>query len=255
MPKIKPLGKNESIENQYYNGQNTYEDSDTNLKNKNFIQLYDNSNEYILSLILEDSTAAAVFILLSRFAHSNNTIIIERKQIAEILNKSEATIKRAIKTLKDINFLVIIKKGRNNVYFLNPQVVANCKAQYKSKLLHLYKELSTNKDITPLQIADNINNKKYDEFVKADKFIYKLPFKDNADEPDINEIMDKLEALEQLNQEQKKQKELEQMIDTMPPECEMTDDDFRLEPITNSSDSANNNKSDDDLFDDENIYF
>lgn len=243
MPKIKPLGRNESIENQYYNGQNTYEDSDTNLKNKNFIQLYDNSNEYILSLILEDSTAAAVFILLSRFAHSNNTIIIERKQIAEILNKSEATIKRAIKTLKDINFLVIIKKGRNNVYFLNPQVVANCKAQYKSKLLHLYRELSANKDITPLKIAENVNTKKYNDFVNADKFIYKLPFKSgNYKEPDINEIMDKLEALEQLNQEQKKQKELEEMIDTMPPECEMTDDDFRLEPITNSSDSANNNK-------------
>ena len=100
----------ESFEEQYFESQNIHEDVNGDIKNKNFVQFYDKNNIQLLELIMKDSTAAAVFMFMARYTESNNTIHISNKQLQEVLKKSESTIKRSLKTLKDLNFITTIKK-------------------------------------------------------------------------------------------------------------------------------------------------
>ena len=104
----------ENFEEQYFESQNIHEDVAGDIKNKNFVQFYDKNNIQLLELIMKDSTAAAVFMFMARYAESNNTIHVSNKQLQEVLKKSESTIKRSLKTLKDLNFITTIKKRHTN---------------------------------------------------------------------------------------------------------------------------------------------
>lgn len=113
------MGQNRNVEldnfeQTYYNAQDIYEDESSWLRNKNFVQMYDNHNDKLLQLALKDATAMAVFLFLSRFAEQNNTIKVSNKEIQDVLKKSESTIKRSIRTLKDMNMLTVIKYGRES---------------------------------------------------------------------------------------------------------------------------------------------
>lgn len=194
----------ESFEGQYFNSQNIHEDEDGNIKNKNFVQFYDNNNVQLLELIMKDSTAAAVFVFMARYAESNNTIHVSNVQLQEVLKKSESTIKRALRTLKDLNFITSIKKGRENIYFINPQVVCNTSAKYKNKMIHLYMEYAKTTEVG--HIDDNIvEKKKYESFRSREKYIYKFALQDGA----INEFQtDKLaEMAEKILEQEKREKD------------------------------------------------
>lgn len=187
-----------SFEQSYYDAQDTYEDENTWLRNKNFVQMYDGYNDKLLQLALKDGTALAVFLFLSRFAEQNNTIKVANKDIQDVLKKSASTVKRAIKTLKDMNVMTVIKSGRDNVYFINPSVMCCSNAYYKSKLMHKYKSISGSMVPNDLD-ADIINLKKHADFKGREKEIYRFAFKTETQQPEIDEIMEKLELLEQAN--------------------------------------------------------
>lgn len=197
----------ENFEEQYFESQNIHEDSDGGIKNKNFVQFYDKNNIQLLELIMKDSTAAAVFVFLARYAESNNTIHVSNKQLQEVLKKSESTIKRSLKTLKDLNFITTIKKGRENIYFINPQIVCNTSAKYKNKMIHLYLEYAGTTDIAHIDSA-LIDEKKYQDFKVREKYIYRFAMQDGG----INELAtDKLAQMAEKILEQEK-KETDDVI-------------------------------------------
>lgn len=173
----------ESFEEQYFESQNIHEDVDGDIKNKNFVQFYDKNNIQLLELIMKDSTAAAVFMFMARYAESNNTIHISNKQLQEVLKKSESTIKRSLKTLKDLNFITTIKKGRENIYFINPQIVCNTSAKYKNKMIHLYLEYAKTTDVGHID-SDIVDEGKYLDFRVREKYIYRFALQDGG----INEL-------------------------------------------------------------------
>lgn len=201
-----------NFEQAYYNAQDTYEDENTWLRNKNFVQMYDGYNDKLLQLALKDGTALAVFLFLSRFAEQNNTIKVSNKDIQDILKKSASTVKRSLKTLKDMNMLTVIKSGRDNVYFINPSVMCCSNAYYKSKLMHQYKKLAGSMVPNDLE-ANIIDTKRHADFKGREKEIYRFAFKTGDKEPEIDEIMEKLELLEKAN-------EIETEVKVVSLECD-----------------------------------
>lgn len=197
------MGQNRNVEldnfeQTYYNAQDTYEDESSWLRNKNFVQMYDSHNDKLIQLALKDATAMAVFLFLSRFAEQNNTIKVSNKEIQDVLKKSESTIKRSIRTLKDMNMLTVIKSGRERVYFINPSVMCCSNAYYKSKLMHQYKKLAGGMLPNNLD-EDVIDLEKHEQFKGREKEIYRFAFKGKDEAPQIDEIMEKLELLEKAN--------------------------------------------------------
>lgn len=188
-----------TIQEQYRELQSTYEDLDTNIKNKSFIQEYDNAMLYINQLIEENATAYRVFNLLAHKCNSNNTILITYGEIAKIIGKSEDTVKRAIKALKQYNFLTSFKISRENIYFLNPYIVFNSKATYKSKLYHTYQKYSAHNTVDPQIELTKINEKELEAFNKKARLKYYFDFQNKSKDfhdPDIMDILNKIETLE-----------------------------------------------------------
>lgn len=200
MPRTNFCKPNPTVEDKYYNSQNTYEDADGFIKNKYFIQIFDNSNDYLLQLMEKDTTAAEIFLFLARYAENNNTIDIAEKELCQIFNKSDKTIRRAIKKLKDCNFLTIIKDGKRNIYFLNPQVTSNTKGRFKSKLVTNYVNIATTSQIN-MEIDENVINKRaLEEYTKRERITYKFKLKNkNFQDETTEEMIKKLEDVSKLN--------------------------------------------------------
>ena len=213
-----------NAEDAYNHSQNNYHDADLFLKNKNFVQYYDGSNDKMLQLTLKEPSTAAVFMFLARFAENNNTIKVGKSQIGEVLKKSESTVKRAIKRLVELNFMTIIKDGRDNIYFLNPMVVCNTKAEYKSTLLHEYMKIAGS---TLVNDADEtiIDTKKYLAFISRKKQIYKFALKGKKGDLQTDEFIRDFEGFTEYREEQKRKKRQEE-LDAIDDGLSMTDEEF-----------------------------
>lgn len=116
----------------------TNEENEVELKNKNFLQVSKSFEEKLLELQLSEPVASAVLQLLAFRMENNNTYIIKIKGLADALCKSEKTIKRAIATLREKDFLLTFKINNQNVYFINPRVYCKVSASYKERLISEY---------------------------------------------------------------------------------------------------------------------
>lgn len=201
MPKTN-FCKPQNNEDIFNNAQNIYYDTEENKKNKNFVQLYDDANNYILQLTEINPTASKIFLFLARFAESNNTIDISMKELANIFNCDESTIKRHLRKLREINFLTTIKVGKKNIYFLNPKIVFNNKAQFKQKMLNTYKEYAGKTDINFPIDNDIVNTEEIEKFKKREKLTYRFKLKNTEfKEPTMDEIVEDLHQKELLNED------------------------------------------------------
>lgn len=206
MNKINYTNESKTFEEKLNNSQNTYEDQDYNTKNKNFIQYYDNSFPYRSQLIEESPTAFRVFDLLAKNMENNNTIATSKEEIAEAIGKSKETIKRAIKLLKEYNFLTIIRFGKEYIYFLNPVIVFNRAGKYKHTAIKNYCEYSETGDtkiMMKLETIEQITNFKNRERVA---YKFKLKFEEfNEDEATATkkylDRLDKIEIIDTTSQE------------------------------------------------------
>lgn len=179
-----------------FDSMNAYIDENGFIKNKDFTQIFDASNIHLLNLLMEDTTAFAVLLLMSRMMERNSTIKIRIKDMAGILNKSESTIKRAVATLKQKNYMTTIKDGREIVYFINPMVASRTAATNKTNSLIEYRERATT-----LKLGDSkkgIEEQKYFEFLKKEKQVFRFESKKKYEKPDVDEHVKKLYAAEKM---------------------------------------------------------
>jgi hypothetical protein len=155
---------------------------------------------------MTDSTAAAMFMFMSANMKKNNTILVDINTMTKVLNKSEKTIRRAISTLKEKNFLCVIKYQRNNVYFINPMICCSAQAEYKSKLIKTYIQYADTTEMTEID-KDIVNSSHYD---KEDKLTFEIRFYKNHKElqpPTVEELMDKYDKIEKIaNEKEENQK-------------------------------------------------
>ncbi len=84
-----------------------------------------NADEYqrIISCIDESPMAMQVFLFLADNADSSNTVLCPSTVIQKSLEVSRMTVYRAIKLLKDRQFITVHKLGSNNVYTINPNIL------------------------------------------------------------------------------------------------------------------------------------
>ena len=227
MPKTIFCQKNAENSEKLNHSRATYLDAAENLKNKNFIQIYDQTNEYILQLMETNTTAGIIFLFLARHAENNNTIDIKLTELAEILNKTERTIRDNIKILEEINFLCKIPIGNRNIYFLNPFIVYNNKAEFKTKMLNTYRKYTPHQTTSIFLEIDNdkINKDKIKQYQERQKITYKFRMKNkDFQDPSIDELIEDLEQKELLN---KSIKQLEEELQATKQTLEMTKNELK----------------------------
>lgn len=89
---------------------------------RSWTQCNDEGLDDISILIERNSKAARILLFLIKNMDGHNAIICSSRVLEEALNCSESTVARAVKFLKDNNFIKIAKSGTANVYYVNAEI-------------------------------------------------------------------------------------------------------------------------------------
>lgn len=99
--------------------------------NMNFVMLFKHNLNFVAKIAQTDGKALSVFLFLIEHMGNDNSIIVSREAIAEMLDISVATVDRKIKYLKDHGFIKTIKSGTSSVYFINADIAWSSTAEKK----------------------------------------------------------------------------------------------------------------------------
>lgn len=92
-------------------------------RNAGFVQISDSSLPLIRELMKESPASVAVlFFFVEQMAKLTNSVICSYKTLEEVLGYSRPSVAKAIKTLKDKNWIDTIKIGNATAYCVNEQV-------------------------------------------------------------------------------------------------------------------------------------
>lgn len=90
--------------------------------NSNFVMLFRNQMSSLVELQKTEPKAGALFMFFMEHMDTQNALMVSVKAMSEILEWSEPTVYRQIKTLKEKNLITIAKSGTANIYFINSQI-------------------------------------------------------------------------------------------------------------------------------------
>lgn len=92
-------------------------------ENANFVQIKDNSLRAIQGLIQKSPVSAQIlFFFIEKMGKLNNSVICSYQTLMEVTGYSRPTVARAIKHLKDNNWIDTIKVGSATAYCVNAQI-------------------------------------------------------------------------------------------------------------------------------------
>ena len=92
-------------------------------KNNDFVQFKRRNLHAIRTIARENPTALEIFLFLSEHIDAKGAVTCSQSVLQEVTGKSRPSVWRAVKFLKDRNFLAVMKIGTANVYALNYDVV------------------------------------------------------------------------------------------------------------------------------------
>lgn len=154
-------------------------------KSSNFVQIQDRYLKDIQVLISQNPVSAQIlFFFIEKMGKFNNSVVCSYQTLIEITGFSRSTIARAIKLLKDQNWIDTVKIGSATAYCVNAQVAwrkANNKRHYAV--------------FSSTVVASSSENKDYE----TDKKLRNIPYEINRLEKpqDQSEQLDLVEAIDQ----------------------------------------------------------
>lgn len=148
-------------------------------ENKDFVQINIKYQAELAELAITEPAARAIFDLFVTRMENNNTYITSTTKLAEAIRRDPRTAQRALKVLKERNFLVLYFKvsgNHGNAYFINPHIACKCGANQKQFLIEKY--LTISEDKTYRASEDIINVK---ALVDKDRLVLKSDEKKQLD--------------------------------------------------------------------------
>jgi hypothetical protein len=87
-----------------------------------FVQLYRSQMRAMRHLAVEEPAAHAVLYVLLERMDMHNAIVVSYRTLGAITKKSESTIKRSIKVLRERNYIEVLRVGTTSVIVVNRRV-------------------------------------------------------------------------------------------------------------------------------------
>lgn len=103
-------------------------------KNYDFIQVSRNPGIGNLWILADNPKAMKVYLFMAAIANYNsNAVLVDKEELRQIMNTTVRTVERAIRTLKELGFIDVIKRKQATIYILNPKITwaaKNSQRQY-----------------------------------------------------------------------------------------------------------------------------
>lgn len=114
-------------------------------KNLDFVQVQRSELRAIADLGSKSALALELLMVLAQAMDKQNAVMISFKAMQDILNKSRPTLDRAIRLLKQENWIQVVKVGTANAYVLNSSVFWTGRsdqkmASFNAKVITTFKE-------------------------------------------------------------------------------------------------------------------
>lgn len=90
---------------------------------RNFLQVNRDRVSVLRKLAKENAVALDLFLFLTEHMDKYNAVACSYAVLTEQLDKSRATVSRAVKYLRSNGILYVYKSGTTNVYVTNPEIV------------------------------------------------------------------------------------------------------------------------------------
>lgn len=95
------------------------QDTENERKNLNFVQWDKRVMKQYRILLKKSALAAQILSLFTEYMDKNNAIVISYLTLEELIGYSRPTLSKAIKVLKEDNWIQVLKSGNANVYIVN----------------------------------------------------------------------------------------------------------------------------------------
>jgi len=102
-------------------------------KNLDFVQLYKKELRQLRGLVKLNPTAAQILLVFVEKMNKQNAVIMSFKTLEQITKKTRQTCSKAVKDLREANFINIITVGNANAYVVNSNVFWSTDNQIKEK--------------------------------------------------------------------------------------------------------------------------
>lgn len=102
-------------------------------KNLNFVQLYKNELKQLRALVRLNPTAAQILFVLVEKMNKQNAVVMSYKTLEQITKRTRQTCSKAMKDLREANFINIVKVGNVNAYVVNSNVFWSTDNQSKER--------------------------------------------------------------------------------------------------------------------------
>lgn len=106
--------------------------------NKDFQKIFYDKIDYMIQLNKKSPEALNIYMLLMKYADTNNTVYLTVNMIMEALHISKPTVISSLELLRQDGYLTTYKVGRTCFYFLNPQISVSCTVPFQRKLQYAY---------------------------------------------------------------------------------------------------------------------
>lgn len=94
-------------------------EKDENEGNRGFVQIYEAHMSSFRAIIRENPTAAEIFYFLVEHMDRSNSVACSYTVLEELVDRKRTTIWKAIRFLKERNYIEVSKMGNCNVYHIN----------------------------------------------------------------------------------------------------------------------------------------
>ncbi|VVD69019.1 hypothetical protein PMO31116_00501 [Pandoraea morbifera] len=91
-------------------------------KNHNFVMFFREEMKSMRALASKDPKACCMLFTMAEHMGENNSLVVSRETLSELLGFSLPTVDRKLKYLRDNNFISVVKSGNMNVYLINARL-------------------------------------------------------------------------------------------------------------------------------------
>jgi len=127
-------------------------------RNHNFVQIYRDHMTELRWLMINHPLASSVLFYILEKMDGKNVLACSYKVLEEYFNKSNSTLHRAVKILKENGFLTVAKMGTSNVYIVNTDIAWTSYEDQKSQSNSMYAEFDGKILISKKENEDYVKN-------------------------------------------------------------------------------------------------
>ena len=101
----------------------SFETGEVKRVNANFVQLYDDNLDLIMLMTKDNPTALSVFLWVVKYMDNRNALVASQQAIADSLGLHKNTVYLAVKYLREMKALTVLRSSNTNIFALNAQIV------------------------------------------------------------------------------------------------------------------------------------